>query len=68
MGFLVAGQSSKDIARRLGISHRTVEIHRTRVMHKMSATNLIELAVAAAACDSSPDPGPRSFQSPPKPS
>jgi FixJ family two-component response regulator len=59
MGLLVAGQSSKEIARRLGISHRTVEIHRTRVMHKMHATNLIELAAAAAACDGSLDPGSR---------
>jgi FixJ family two-component response regulator len=59
MGFLVVGQSSKDIARRLCISHRTVEIHRARVMHKMHAANLIELAGAAAACDSSPEPGSR---------
>ena len=56
MGLLAAGQSSKEIARQLGISHRTVEIHRTRVMHKMQAKNLIELAAAAAACGSSPDP------------
>jgi FixJ family two-component response regulator len=51
MGFLTAGQSSKEIARRLGISHRTVEVHRTRVMHKMQVTNLIELAAAAQASD-----------------
>jgi FixJ family two-component response regulator len=56
MGFLTAGQSSKEIARRLGISHRTVEIHRTRVMHKMQVTNLIELAAAAKACGASPEP------------
>jgi FixJ family two-component response regulator len=67
MGFLVAGQPSKEIARRLGISHRTVEIHRTRVMHKMHATNLIELAAAAAACDGSPGPGSRIVHPPPKP-
>jgi len=58
MGFVAAGHSSKEIARRLGISHRTVEIHRTRVMHKMHATNLIELAAAAAACNGLPDAGP----------
>jgi FixJ family two-component response regulator len=55
MGLLVAGQSSKEIARRLGISHRTVEIHRGRVMHKMHAANLIELAAAAQASDGSTD-------------
>jgi two-component system response regulator FixJ len=67
MGLLVAGQSSKEIARRLGISHRTVEIHRTRVMHKMRATNLIELAAAAAACDISPERGSRPAPTAPEP-
>jgi FixJ family two-component response regulator len=67
MGLLVAGQSSKEIARRLGISHRTVEIHRTRVMHKMHATNLIELAAAAAACYTSPERGSRPAPTAPEP-
>ena len=40
----VAGHPNKEIARLLGISHRTVEIHRARVMHKTGATNLLELA------------------------
>ena len=68
MGLLTAGHSSKEIARRLGISHRTVEIHRTRVMHKMRATNLIELAAAAAACDGVPDSGSPDLRPAPKPS
>jgi FixJ family two-component response regulator len=44
MALAVAGHPNKEIARLLGISHRTVEIHRARVMHKTGATNLLELA------------------------
>jgi FixJ family two-component response regulator len=43
MRLVVAGNSSKEIARLLGISVRTVEAHRVHVMHKMGATNLAEL-------------------------
>jgi FixJ family two-component response regulator len=64
MSLLVAGQPNKEIARRLGISHRTVEIHRTRVMHKMHVVNLLELAASAAVCDSSPDSGSRARRAP----
>jgi len=46
----VAGRPNKDIARTLGISHRTVEIHRARVMQKTGAASLIELSRLAAAC------------------
>lgn len=40
---LIKGLSNKEIAQRLGISPRTVEIHRTWVMSKMSAKTLVEL-------------------------
>lgn len=43
MQFLIAGLSNKEIAIKLGISPRTVEIHRTWVMQKMSARSLAEL-------------------------
>lgn len=44
---VVAGSSSKEIARVLGISVRTVEAHRVHVMHKMGASNLAELVTLA---------------------
>jgi FixJ family two-component response regulator len=34
---LIQGLSNKGIARTLGISHRTVEIHRANMMHKLGA-------------------------------
>jgi len=40
---VVLGQSSKEIARTLDISPRTVDIHRARVMEKMQAENLAAL-------------------------
>lgn len=43
MALVVAGLSSKDIALKLGLSHRTIEVHRTHIMHKMGAQNVAEL-------------------------
>lgn len=47
---LVAGHPNKVIAHTLGISPRTVEIHRARVMDKLDARNLstlVRMAIAA---------------------
>lgn len=47
---LVAGEPHKKIAHRLGISVRTVELHRTRMLHRLGTPNLAEairLAVLA---------------------
>jgi Response regulator len=46
----LAGHSNKIIAKRLGISHRTVEIHRSRILQKTGAANMLELAQLAADC------------------
>jgi two-component system response regulator FixJ len=46
---LVAGQSNKLAAHALGISPRTVEIHRARVMEKMQARGLSDLVRAVQA-------------------
>lgn len=48
MTLAIAGSPNKEIARRLGISHRTVEIHKSKIMHKTGATNLLELARIAS--------------------
>ncbi|MDP1927078.1 MAG: response regulator [Thiobacillus sp.] len=50
MALAVTGLTSKEIAQQLGLSPRTVEVHRTHVMHKMGATNLAELIKLAASC------------------
>ncbi len=43
MQFVVHGSANKVIAMDLGVSQRTVEIHRARVMEKMQARSLAEL-------------------------
>lgn len=50
MALAVSGLTSKEIARKLDISPRTVEVHRTHVMHKMGAANLAELVNLAVCC------------------
>lgn len=44
MQLVVAGLPNKKIAMKLGISHRTVEIHKAHVMRKTGAANALELA------------------------
>ncbi len=43
MARVVAGGSSKEIGRALGLSPRTVEVHRAHMMHKMGAGSLADL-------------------------
>ena len=40
----VQGQSNKEIGAYLGISYRTVEIHKSKIMQKTGAHNLLDLA------------------------
>jgi FixJ family two-component response regulator len=49
MALVIQGHSNKEIARQLGISHRTVEIHKSKIMHKTGAINLLNLARIAQA-------------------
>ena len=37
------GASSREAGRRLGISPRTVEVHRARIMNKLGAKNIADL-------------------------
>ena len=53
---VIAGHSNKEIARLLGISYRTVEIHRARVMEKTGACNLLDLARICSENKISSDP------------
>lgn len=52
------GLHAKEIAAALGISPRTVEVHKTRIMEKLGVRNVAELvrfAVAATPPDDDPD-------------
>jgi len=40
---VVAGQLNKQVAAELGLSHKTVEVHRSHVMQKMQADSLAQL-------------------------
>ena len=44
MALILEGQLNKQIADRLGIAQRTVEVHRARVLQKTGARNSVELA------------------------
>ena len=48
MALVVEGKANKVVARTLGLSQRTVEIHRARVMKKMHADSVAQLVEMAA--------------------
>lgn len=49
LALVIAGHSSKEIARSLHISHRTVDTHRTHIMRKMSARSAVDLTAMGQA-------------------
>ena len=49
------GLHAKEIAAALGISPRTVEVHKARLMAKLDVRNVAELVRIALAADSHPD-------------
>jgi two-component system, LuxR family, response regulator FixJ len=61
---VTGGKANKVIAGNLGVSHRTVEIHRARVMEKMEAHSLAELVRMTIEIDQAgPAPGAGAPQS-----
>lgn len=40
---LVNGETNAQAGQRLGLSHRTVEVHRRHIMHKLGARNTADL-------------------------
>ena len=50
MMLALAGRANKAIAKQLGISYRTVEIHRSHILQKTGTANMLELAQLAATC------------------
>jgi len=51
MQFVVVGRLNKQIAAQLGLSRKTIEIHRTHIMHKMQAESLAQLVRIAMILD-----------------
>lgn len=52
MEMVTSGRANKDIAKTLGVSSKTVEAHRARVMEKMQASSLAELVKMAIVAKS----------------
>jgi len=48
MELIIAGHSSKQIAYIWGVSVRTIEVHRSRIMRKMEADSIAELVLMVA--------------------
>ncbi len=49
--YVFDGQTNKEIADRLAISAKTVEVHRSAMMNKMGAGSLVELVRIVASCE-----------------
>jgi len=49
MGLLILGKGSKKIAAQLGISPKTVDVHRIHIMEKMEVKSVVELARLAVS-------------------
>jgi RNA polymerase sigma factor (sigma-70 family) len=70
MDLVVRGYTNKEVGRELGISHRTVEVYRGRVMQKLQVETLLGLVLLAGTGTSpASPPTPRVAHAPaPRPS
>jgi len=48
---ILEGRSNKEIAHILSRSTRTIEVHRSNIMHKLNVDNVVELVKRAAGID-----------------
>jgi two-component system, LuxR family, response regulator FixJ len=48
---IACGSSNREAARQLGISPRTIEVHRFRIMEKLQAKNAVDLTRIVFNCD-----------------
>jgi FixJ family two-component response regulator len=51
LAFIVQGISNKQLAEKLQVSNRTIEVHRSRIMRKMQADSLPDLVRMATLCN-----------------
>lgn len=54
---VVGGKSTKEVARLLGLSPKTIDIHRGNIMHKLAVHSAVELARLASFLESEQSPG-----------
>jgi two-component system response regulator FixJ len=59
LALAAVGHTNKTAGRLLGISHRTVEVHRSRAMLKMGIRSQVELGAIAGVCGIGPAPAPK---------
>jgi FixJ family two-component response regulator len=50
MKLIAKSHSNKEAARILGISNRTIDVHRAHVMEKMKSESLADLIIKAVIC------------------
>lgn len=58
MRMVVSGRANKVIAHKLGVSHKTIEVHRASVMTKMQADSLADLVRMSMILDPAPQGKP----------
>lgn len=52
--WVISGMLNKQIASKLGVTEKTVKVHRGRVMHKMQAASVAELVRLSQKCEITP--------------